>query len=92
MAWSDPPTEAQIYFLARQYDAILYDRIGDARDELSDSLTKDAARLIKTRREMSEEIDVTARRGVVKHQSAREFLERELGKHNIIINLEVKNG
>lgn len=92
MAWSDPPTEAQVYFLARQYDAILYDRIGDARDELSDDLTKDAARLINTRREMSEEIDVTARKGIVKHRAAREFLKRELREHNIITNLEVKNG
>lgn len=92
MAWSDKPTENQICFLARHYDAILYDRIGRVRDELSDNLTKDAARLIKTRREISDEIDITARKGVVKHREAREFLEKELAKNNITIKLEVKNG
>lgn len=38
MAWGDRPTENQIYFLAKQYDAILYDRIGRKRDGLDDEL------------------------------------------------------
>jgi len=92
MAWSDKPTESQICFLARQYDAILYDRIGKKRDELDDDLTKNAAWLIATRREMSEEIDVTTRKGIVKHKKAREYLEQQLRKNNIHISLEVKNG
>lgn len=90
MAWSDKPTESQICFLARQYDAILYDRIGKVRDELDDDLTKNAARLIKTRREISEEIDTTCRKGIVSHLRAREYLENELKKKNIKVSLATK--
>lgn len=90
MAWSDKPTENQIFFLARQYDAILYDRIGKVRDELDDDLTKNAVRIIKTRREISEEIDIACRRGIVNHLKAREYLENELCKNNIKINLATK--
>lgn len=92
MAWGDRPTENQIYFLAKQYDAILYDRIGRKRDGLDDELTKNAARLIATRREISDEIDATTRKGIVKHAKARAYLDRELRKNNIHLNLEVKHG
>lgn len=90
MAWNDKPTENQICFLAREYDAILYDRIGEVRDKLDDDLTKNAARLIKTRREMSEEIDTSCRKGTVSHLEAREYLENELRKNNIELSLSVK--
>lgn len=90
MAWSDKPTENQICFLARQYDAILYDRIGGIRDTQNKDLTKNAAKLIKTRREISKEIDTACRKGVVSHLKARAYLENELRKNNIKLDLSVK--
>lgn len=87
MAYSDKPTEHQVNCLTRAYDAILYDLIGRKRDEMDDELTRNAAKLIKTRREISQEIDVAQRKGVIKSRKAREFFEKELKNIGIKIGL-----
>lgn len=83
MPWKDKPTDNQIYYLARIYDAILYDNIGDIRDRLPDDLTKNAARLINTRKEISDEIKIAGSKLVVKNSAARSYINAELEKHGL---------
>lgn len=75
MAWSDPPTENQINALGREYDAIFYDLITEHENVLDDGFTKEAAKQIKTRREISEELS-QACHGRIMNSEARAWLKR----------------
>lgn len=85
MAWQDKPTEAQVHLLRREYDALLYDR----ELEFPAELTLEAAKMIETRKEMSEEIDA-ARHGYVKSDKAREYIEGYFRMRKIKVDLSKK--
>lgn len=75
MAWSDKPTDNQIWALMREYDAILYDIVEANEDKLDARFTEQAARQIPTRKEVSDEIG-HACHGEIHHPAAREWLEK----------------
>ena len=86
MAWRDKPTITQIYALRREYDAILYDR----ELEFPASLTLEAAEMIETRKEMSEEI-YAASHGYIKSERAREHIGGYFRMRKIKVDLSKKD-
>lgn len=85
MALSDPPTDNQIMYLRREYDAILYDQDLD----FPESLTEMAVRQIPTRGEISREIK-NALGGVIAHPKARQYILSYFEKNGKPITLKEK--
>lgn len=82
MAWQDKPTDAQIMYLRREYDAILLDK----GLEFSEVITEKAAHQIATRKDISAEIN-NAEHGKIKHPGARRLLEEYFRNKRIEVKL-----